>query len=187
MFGLFKSKKEIKITQLVWKNKAAKYKALLKSIAANENIRLFYFFNDTKAELQNVLQNYPAQRSVTIEPAAKLLSSFGSLADSYICFTEHHPSFLKENEILQHLQDTCDVKEVYFQVSLDEPLLQYFGSDNIVRLLEKMGFQEDEPVEHSMISKAVINAQKKLDEQTENNTIETSSAKEWFELNARKS
>ncbi len=183
MFGLFKSKKEIKITQLVWKNKTAKYIGLLKSIADKENIRLFYFFNDTKTELHNILENHPAQRRVSVEPAAKLLSSFGSLSDSYICFVEHHPSFHKENEILQHLQNTCEVKEVYFQVSLDEPLFQYFGSDNILQLMEKMGFQENESLEHSMILKAVINAQKKLDEKTGNNAMDAASSKEWLELN----
>lgn len=190
MFGLFKNKKEIKVTQLVWKNKSAKYKGLLKYIADKESVLLLYYFNEIKTELQNEIDKYQietnSRQKITIEQASRLLSSFTDLSASYICFAEHHPSFEKENAVLHYLQDNCNVSEVFFQVSLDEPLFQYFGADNISLLIEKMGFTEDESLENSLILRSVINAQKKLDAEVGSNAIETSTAKDWFELNTRK-
>ena len=141
--------------------------------------------------MQNVIEKYQtttnSHQKIKIEQATKLLSSFTDLSNAYICFTEHHPSFIKENNILQHLQDTCFVKEIFFHVSLDEPLFQHFGSEDIVQMLEKMGFADDEAMDHNLILKSVVNAQKKIDEKTGGNAMESNSAKDWFELNIRNS
>lgn len=186
MFGLFKRKKEIKVSQLVWKNKTAKYKGMFNIIKGKQNLIFVYYFNSTKTELEAILENFPDNKSIKTEAADKLASSFTNLSDACICFMEHHPSFIKENTLLQHLLESCEVKEVFFYVSLDEALFQHFGSDNILQLMGKMGFGEDEYLEHSMILKSVVNAQKKLDEETGGNTMETATAKDWFELNVRK-
>ncbi|MBC7587761.1 MAG: hypothetical protein H7178_05310 [Chitinophagaceae bacterium] len=65
---------------------------------------------------------------------------------------------------------------------LDEPFFQLFGSDKIVELLSKLGMNEDEAIEHPMITASIINAQKKLAKQV---LIDYTarSQKDWMEKN----
>ena len=50
-----------------------------------------------------------------------------------------------------------------FYLSLEDDLLRIFGSDRISGIMEKLGMEEDEPIEHNMISKAIENAQRKVE------------------------
>jgi preprotein translocase subunit SecA len=46
---------------------------------------------------------------------------------------------------------------------LEDDLLRIFGSDRLSTIMDKLGMEEDEPIEHSMISKAIENAQRKVE------------------------
>ncbi len=50
-----------------------------------------------------------------------------------------------------------------FFLSLEDDLLRIFGSGRITGIMEKLGMEEDEPIEHSMISRAIENAQRKVE------------------------
>lgn len=66
--------------------------------------------------------------------------------------------------------------------SLEDELLQYFGGENILAIMKKMGMNENEEVSHSMISKALQNAQRKIAEQVVLE-VHSNSEKDWFEKN----
>jgi preprotein translocase subunit SecA len=51
-----------------------------------------------------------------------------------------------------------------FYVSLEDDLMRLFGSERISGMMDKLGFQEGEMIEHSMISKSIERAQKKVEE-----------------------
>lgn len=187
MFGLFKSKKEIIIKDIVWKNETIKYKWIVDKIKTLNKVVLIYFFEDTKSEMIEALSNNSFTEHITgsekiaITPANTILKSL-SLHDRTPIFIEHFPSYKAEQEILNYLLNNLSIKEITFYVSLEDELLKHFGSERIVQMLEKMGFQDDEALEHNMISKSILNAQKKIDEQVKFGT-NTRNSKDWFKMN----
>ena len=50
-----------------------------------------------------------------------------------------------------------------FFLSLEDDLLRLFASDNIATMMDKLGMEEDEPIEHSLITRSVEHAQKKVE------------------------
>ena len=51
-----------------------------------------------------------------------------------------------------------------FFVSLEDDLMRMFGSERIASLMDRMGYKEGEVIQHSMISKSIERAQKKVEE-----------------------
>lgn len=76
--------------------------------------------------------------------------------------TERHESRRIDNQLRGRSGRQGDPGYSRFFVSLDDELMQRFGSDNLQRLFEKMG---DEPLESSMVTKAITTAQKKVEGQ----------------------
>ena len=50
-----------------------------------------------------------------------------------------------------------------FFLSLEDDLMRIFGADNIAGMMDKLGMEEDEPIEHSLITKSIERAQKKVE------------------------
>ena len=51
-----------------------------------------------------------------------------------------------------------------FYVSLEDDLMRMFGSDRIASLMDKMGYKGGEVIQHSMVTKSIERAQKKVEE-----------------------
>jgi hypothetical protein len=166
-------KNEIKVTDFIWKNDYAKYKGIIKYIDKSKSIVFVFYFDETKNQITQLIETIQLeyssdihlQKKITITQAEKLLDAKIDITNSIIYFIEHHPSFATEQKVLNYLSNELKVKEVIFHISLQEPLLHYFGSDKIVPMLERIGFDENEPLQHSLITKSIINAQKKIDEE----------------------
>ncbi len=101
-------------------------------------------------------------------------------------FVEHYPTFEAERSVLEVLEE-CSAKHpltVRFHVGLDEPLMQVFGGAKVVSLMESMGMAPGETIEHPMVDRSIVNAQKKLGKRVPApQPAETDMA--WFELNLR--
>jgi hypothetical protein len=95
-----------------------------------------------------------------------------------VLFFEHYPLSTKEDELLERLQLT----EAVFYSSLDEPIFMHFGGEKMISLLEKMGFSENEAIEHTMVSAAIKNAQEKISKEVMIEHAAQSQA-EWFSKN----
>lgn len=95
-------------------------------------------------------------------------------------FAEHYP--LHEKEIA--LVKNWGPEKITVMSALDEPLFKHFGSDKILPLLKMMGMKEDEPIEHSMVSKSIINGQKKISQMIVAEHLADSQA-EWMEKNVK--
>ena len=72
-----------------------------------------------------------------------------------------------------------------FCLSFDDPLLKMFGSENILPLLEKMGLEDEEALEHKIITLSINNARDKVGKKVRTE-IQTTSPQEWFKLNVNK-
>lgn len=81
----------------------------------------------------------------------------------HILGTERHESRRIDNQLRGRSGRQGDAGSSRFYLSLEDDLLRIFGSDKISGLMNKMGMQEGEPIEHSMLSKAIENAQRKVE------------------------
>ena len=81
----------------------------------------------------------------------------------HILGTSRHESRRIDNQLRGRSGRQGDPGSSRFYLSLEDDLLRIFGSDRLSSVMEKMGMEEDEPIEHSMISKAIENAQRKVE------------------------
>lgn len=81
----------------------------------------------------------------------------------FVLGTERHESRRIDNQLRGRSGRQGDPGVSQFYVSLEDDLLRLFGSDNISGLMNKLGMQEGEPIEHSIINKSLERAQKKVE------------------------
>ena len=78
--------------------------------------------------------------------------------------TERHESRRVDRQLRGRAGRQGDPGSSVFFVSLEDDLMRLFGSERISKVMDRMGFQEGEMIEHSMISKSIERAQKKVEE-----------------------
>ncbi|NLY10221.1 MAG: preprotein translocase subunit SecA [Firmicutes bacterium] len=85
------------------------------------------------------------------------------LGGLHIIGTERHESRRIDNQLRGRSGRQGDPGSSRFYVSLEDDLMRLFGSDRIKGLMERLGWADDQPIEHPQISKAIENAQKKVE------------------------
>ncbi len=93
----------------------------------------------------------------------KLGEGVADLGGLHILGTSRHESRRIDNQLRGRSGRQGDNGSSRFYLSLEDDLLRIFGSDRISGILDKLGMEEDEPIEHSMISRAIENAQRKVE------------------------
>jgi len=78
--------------------------------------------------------------------------------------TERHESRRVDRQLRGRAGRQGDPGSSVFYVSLEDNLMRLFGSERITGIMDRMGFKEGEMIEHSMISKSIERAQKKVEE-----------------------
>ncbi len=101
-----------------------------------------------------------AGRGTDIKLSEKVKQA-GGLA---IVGTERHESRRVDRQLRGRAGRQGDPGSSQFFVSLEDDLMRLFGSDRIAKLMDRMGLKEGEVIQHSMISKSIERAQKKVEE-----------------------
>ena len=101
-----------------------------------------------------------AGRGTDIKLTAEVKDA-GGLA---IIGTERHESRRVDRQLRGRAGRQGDPGSSVFYVSLEDDLMRLFGSERISGIMDKLGFEEGEMIEHSMISKSIERAQKKVEE-----------------------
>ncbi|NVK85348.1 MAG: preprotein translocase subunit SecA [Cytophagia bacterium] len=78
--------------------------------------------------------------------------------------TERHESRRVDRQLRGRAGRQGDPGSSQFFVSLEDNLMRLFGSDRVAKLMDRMGLQEGEMIQHSMITKSIERAQKKVEE-----------------------
>ena len=92
---------------------------------------------------------------------SKEVREAGGLA---IIGTERHESRRVDRQLRGRSGRQGDPGSSQFYVSLEDDLMRLFGSDRIARMMDRMGLKEGEVIQHSMITKSIERAQKKVEE-----------------------
>ena len=77
----------------------------------------------------------------------------------HIIGTERHESRRIDNQLRGRSGRQGDPGSSRFYLSLEDELMRLFGSDRIASITERLGVDEDEPIEHGLISRTIENAQ----------------------------
>ncbi|HED24391.1 MAG TPA: preprotein translocase subunit SecA [Firmicutes bacterium] len=86
-----------------------------------------------------------------------------SLGGLHVLGTERHESRRIDNQLRGRSGRQGDPGSSQFFVSLEDDLMRLFGGDNIASLMDRFGIDEDVPIDHPLVSRAIENAQKKVE------------------------
>ncbi len=107
-------------------------------------------------ELKGLTEKYKVQ----CEDEKERVKGAGGL---FILGTERHESRRIDNQLRGRAGRQGDPGESLFFLSLEDDLMKMFGSDKVKTAMERLGIPENEPITHGMITKAIENAQKKVE------------------------
>ncbi len=85
------------------------------------------------------------------------------LGGLHILATERHESRRIDNQLRGRSGRQGDPGSSRFYLSLEDDLLRIFGGERMTSIMNKLGMEEGEPIEHNLISKAIENAQAKVE------------------------
>ncbi len=98
-------------------------------------------------------------RTVT-DPEHQRVVSLGGL---HIIGTERHESRRVDNQLRGRSGRQGDPGSSRFYLSLEDDLLRIFGSERIQRIMDRLGMEEGEPIEHRLVTRAIGTAQKRVE------------------------
>lgn len=95
----------------------------------------------------------------------RLGEGVAELGGLHILGTERHESRRIDNQLRGRSGRQGDKGSSRFYLSLEDDLLRIFGAERISGIMDKIGIEEDQPIEHKYISRAIENAQKRVEGQ----------------------
>ena len=121
-------------------------------------------FNETTDELILEARNRFSQlnskfKEVTNTERDKVVEAGGL----HIIGTERHESRRIDNQLRGRAGRQGDAGSSRFYISLGDDLMRLFGSERLTNIVNALGLEEDQPIEHKMLSNAIESAQKKVE------------------------
>jgi preprotein translocase SecA subunit len=122
---------------------------------------------EIREELQKAPQEYEARFKESLEKFTALCASErGKVVTAgglHILGTERHEARRIDNQLRGRAGRQGDPGSSRFFLSLEDDLLRIFGADRMQGLMERLGMEEGVPIEHRLITRAVRNAQEKVE------------------------
>jgi preprotein translocase subunit SecA len=184
-------------SDIIYKNKRAKFKAVVEEIAdwykkgrpvlvgtiSIENSELISQMLKRRGIAHNVLnaKHHEKEAEIVAHAGQKGMITISTnmagrgtdivlgekvveLGGLHIIGTERHESRRIDNQLRGRAGRQGDPGSSRFYVSLEDDLMRLFGSQRISGMMERLGIEEDTPIEHGLISRAIQNAQKKVEQ-----------------------
>ncbi|MEQ8926597.1 MAG: hypothetical protein RLO81_12330 [Fulvivirga sp.] len=180
MFGLFKGKPKLpNVTFRVYKTEVAKYKALAEylRVSSNQGVLLGCFFKDTEEELHKLLK----AANVTIRFTNFSTQKYISMENSFeeLILGELHPLKSRFYDAVTFFEKS---PSIVCYTSLDNPFFEQLGGGRLPVLMDRLGMDEFEEINHSMVDSAILRAQEKAQSSIEVEQL-ADSLSEWMNLN----
>ena len=172
LFDFF-GKKTTKKTDIIWLNQEAKMNGVLDIISQNPDANLVAWSPLTKN-----LYEQATQKELGIKIEVKLAQRVSSFAfkGEVVYFLEHHLFYSPEAELIEHWQP----QKVIFLGAMDDHVLEPAISSRITTMMERMGMEENESIEHGMVSKSIQRVQQEFEEELDVFALPPQ-VKRWFD------
>ncbi len=85
------------------------------------------------------------------------------LGGLHVLGTERHEARRIDNQLRGRSGRQGDPGSSRFYLSLEDDLMRIFGSERISKIMDRLGIEEDQPIEHNLVTRAIENAQKKVE------------------------
>ena len=154
----------------IWVTEKAKFNACINFKKDNPDLLFVAWFEETKDNLQAYFKDHNIDTEILLVDRLSL-----NHHEKDFIFVEHHPLQAEEHRIA----DKFAKKEITVLSSLEDPIFRLFGGDRIIDLMKKMGINENEMLEHDMISNSIMKAQEKIAAKSTINAF-ARSQKEWL-------
>ncbi|MBE6670797.1 MAG: preprotein translocase subunit SecA [Ruminococcaceae bacterium] len=118
--------------------------------------------SDEVLEARKVFRELFEKHKENIAPLAKKVRKAGGL---FIIGTERHESRRIDNQLRGRSGRQGDPGESRFFISFEDDLMRLFGSDRIIDMVDRLGLEEDQPIDVKIISNSIESAQKRLEAQ----------------------
>ncbi len=152
-FNIFKGKSKGPIvTDQIYMHSNVKDKAIVE-LTSKANSTVFLVWSDLSYEHYQTLLGSSVQLIRNVIPSR--------ISEHEIVFLEHHFDSQKEIDFIKSL----NLAKALFISSLDDPIFALFNSDKIKEVMKHMNHDENEAIEHEMISKSIVRAQDKITNQ----------------------
>ena len=113
-------------------------------------------------DARDVFKSLYEKYKVEIAPLAKQVCDVGGL---FIIGTERHESRRIDNQLRGRSGRQGDPGESRFFISFEDDLMRLFGSDRILGMVDRLGLEEDQPIDVKIVSDSIESAQKRLEDQ----------------------
>ncbi len=121
-------------------------------------------FNETKdeelIEARKVYKKLYDKHKIDTNAEREKVLEAGGL---HIIGTERHESRRIDNQLRGRSGRQGDPGSSRFYISLEDDLMRLFGSDRLTKVVEVLGLEDDQPIEHKMLSNAIESAQRKVE------------------------
>jgi preprotein translocase subunit SecA len=109
---------------------------------------------------EETMKKASEKASATVKQEKEKVIQVGGL---HVLGTERHESRRIDNQLRGRSGRQGDPGSSRFYLSLEDDLLRIFGSERISRIMDRLGIEEDQPIEHRLVSRAIENAQRKVE------------------------
>ncbi len=127
----------------------------------NDRYLLFEMDDDERAAYEAEYEPIYAKFKTQTDSEHEEVVALGGL---YVLGTERHESRRIDNQLRGRSGRQGDPGESLFYLSLGDDLMRMFASDRVGSIMERLKWPEDEPITHKMVSRAVENAQRQIEE-----------------------
>lgn len=192
MFGLFKKKDSLPVLiHNVYLNQTSRFRMMMKEadqwIENGHHILLLYHFDETGKVLNELVKSSKLdQHKITIDKSDQLQNGVhekipGPVA---ILVAEIHPMAGKDQLLHECILKSYPYSKILFFTSTDGPLMKAFGGEKIHKMMLALGMDENEKLEHSMITKSIFKAQEKIKAKVQHEKP-AYSKQEWMDTNVK--
>lgn len=116
--------------------------------------------DETIIEARSLYQSILAEKKAELKQEQDKVREVGGLC---IIGTERHESRRIDNQLRGRAGRQGDPGKTSFFISLEDELMRLFGSERISGVIDKLGLEEEDAIEHKMLSKSIEGAQKKVE------------------------
>lgn len=192
MFSFFKKSKHLRLDDQVYISRTMSDNAFVHQLkllrSTSPEVVALCFFELTKLRLQPLrpdgVEIHLASQLGNEHSSSAFRSTIQGMQHPTFLFAEHHPHLEYEATIINTIETLCGEENpsIGFYMSLEEPLMQRFGAQDIIGLMRRMGMAEHEVINHSIVTKSIANAQRKIAKQVPT-MVASKSQEEWMSLN----